>query len=98
MATLRKIIRHIFTLPILLYQKVISPALPPSCIYEPTCSHYATKAIMKHGIVKGILLGIPRIFRCLGGLYTGGKDEVPVVFSFRAIGEGYRTFWRGRRK
>ena len=96
MLPIRRIIRRLFTVPIWVYQKVISPALPASCIYEPTCSHYATDSIMKHGLLKGLILAITRVLRCVGGLYTGGRDDVPDAFSFRAIGERYKEFWRGR--
>ena len=93
-----QIARRIFILPIIIYQKVISPALPSSCIYEPSCSHYASQAILNHGLLKGLALGVSRIFRCVGGLFIGGTDAVPEEFSFRSIGDGYRKFWRGREK
>ncbi|MCK4541292.1 MAG: membrane protein insertion efficiency factor YidD [Spirochaetales bacterium] len=88
------ILKGIFILPIFLYQKLISPLLPVSCIYSPTCSHYSKEAIMKHGVLKGSALAITRIFRCTGGLYTGGNDPVPEVFSFKIIADGYRKHWR----
>ncbi|HUX49642.1 MAG TPA: membrane protein insertion efficiency factor YidD [Spirochaetia bacterium] len=86
--------RTVLTFPITIYQKVISPALPNSCIYTPSCSSYAKDAIMSHGLLKGLLLGTARILRCAGGLYTGGDDPVPERFSFRYIGSRYRHFWR----
>jgi uncharacterized protein len=98
MASIQRIIRRLFTLPIWVYQKVISPALPAACIYEPTCSHYATDAILRHGPLKGLILAITRVFRCVGGLYTGGKDDVPDTFSFQTIGARYKEFWRGRNR
>jgi hypothetical protein len=96
--TLRRIFRTVYVLPIILYRKLISPALPSSCIYEPTCSKYAIEAVMKHGPLKGTFLGLARLFRCIGILYAGGRDEVPEVFSFRAVAEGYRRFFIKRRK
>ena len=92
------LLRRLFILPIVLYQKVISPALPSSCIYEPSCSHYMAQAILRHGLLKGVFLGVPRLFRCVGGLFEGGPDAVPESFSFRKIGNGYKLFWRGWRK
>jgi len=86
-------IRFLFILPVLIYQQVISPLLPGACIYSPTCSTYFRDAVMKHGVFRGSLLGISRIFRCAGGLYTGGEDPVPETFSLRSIGEGYKKFW-----
>ncbi len=84
--------RKIISFPIVLYRKLISPALPATCIYEPTCSSYAIEAIMKHGAIKGLFLGIARLFRCVGLIYSGGRDEVPEVFSFKAVTDGYRLF------
>ena len=58
------------------YQLVISPYLPKSCRYEPTCSSYAIIAINKYGIIKGFYLASRRILRChpFGG---SGYDPVP---------------------
>ena len=95
-ATLRLILRTVFVLPILLYRKLISPALPPTCIYDPTCSHYAVNAVMRHGLIKGMILSLARIFRCVGVFFTGGSDEVPETFSFKAIAEDYRQFVKKR--
>lgn len=64
------------------YQKGISPALPPSCIYEPTCSNYALQAIEKHGALKGSLMAGARILRC-HPFAEGGLDEVPDYFTLR---------------
>lgn len=58
------------------YQAQISPALPPSCRYHPTCSQYAVEAIKKHGAVRGSLLAIWRVLRC-NPLSKGGFDPVP---------------------
>lgn len=61
---------------ILLYKKVLSPLLPPSCRYYPTCSEYGIEAIKKHGPFKGGWLALRRILRCnpWGG---HGHDPVP---------------------
>ncbi|MDD7437230.1 MAG: membrane protein insertion efficiency factor YidD [Bacteroidales bacterium] len=62
--------------PIYLYKRYISPLLPPSCRFTPTCSTYAVEALKKHGPIKGLLLSIWRILRCnpWGG---SGYDPVP---------------------
>lgn len=58
------------------YKKRISPQLPPSCRFQPTCSEYAYEAIDKYGIFKGGRLATWRILRCnpWGG---SGWDPVP---------------------
>ncbi len=58
------------------YKKYISPLLPPSCRFTPTCSEYAMEAIQKHGAWKGGLLAIWRILRC-NPFCKGGYDPVP---------------------
>jgi len=59
-----------------LYQRAISPLLPPSCRYFPTCSAYAYEAISRYGPVKGLILAVKRILRC-HPFHEGGYDPVP---------------------
>jgi uncharacterized protein len=86
------LLRTLWSLPIILYKLLISPLLPNSCIYYPSCSSYGRQAIMKHGIGKGTILAASRIGRCIGAFYTGGNDPVPEQFSLRQIREAYRSF------
>ena len=58
------------------YQRAISPALPPACRYQPTCSHYAYEAIDRHGALRGVWLALKRLGRCHPGR-AGGYDPVP---------------------
>ena len=73
---MKKIFSFLFLLIIMVYQKVISPILPPMCRYNPTCSEYGKQAIIKYGPLKGGLLSIKRISKChpWGG---SGEDLVP---------------------
>lgn len=57
-------IRKLFILPIIFYQRLLSPILPSSCRFTPTCSEYTKQAIIKYGIIKGTFLGIKRISKC----------------------------------
>jgi len=59
-----------------LYQMTISKALPPSCRFYPSCSHYGYEAIEKYGLIKGGWLTIKRLSRCQP-FHPGGYDPVP---------------------
>ena len=61
---------------IIVYQQVISPYIGICCRFEPTCSHYTMQAIDKHGLVKGLFLGIGRLLKC-HPFHSGGLDPVP---------------------
>ncbi|MCB0510861.1 MAG: membrane protein insertion efficiency factor YidD [Chitinophagales bacterium] len=73
-------LKYIFALPFILliraYQLIISPWLPSSCRYTPTCSAYGLEAFKKHGPIKGLYLTIKRVGSChpWGG---SGYDPVP---------------------
>ena len=57
------------------YKLLISPLLPPSCRFTPTCSVYAADAIGKYGLLKGMALGVKRLLRC-HPFAAGGYDPV----------------------
>lgn len=68
--------KKILMLLIKLYQKAISPLMPPSCRFHPTCSSYGLEAIETHGALKGSWLAIRRISKC-HPFHEGGFDPVP---------------------
>ena len=59
-----------------MYKRWISPMLPHSCRFVPTCSEYAMVAVDRHGAVRGCLLAIGRLLRC-HPLARAGYDPVP---------------------
>ena len=67
---------RILIAPIRLYQRFLSPLLPPSCRFTPSCSHYAAEALARHGPLKGGWLALRRIGRC-HPWGKAGYDPVP---------------------
>jgi uncharacterized protein len=59
-----------------LYQRLVSPLLPPACRFYPSCSAYAVAALERHGAVRGTYLAARRICRC-HPFHPGGIDPVP---------------------
>jgi putative membrane protein insertion efficiency factor len=68
--------KKIALLIIRLYQNTISRALPPSCRFTPSCSHYGYEAIERYGFLKGSWMAVKRVSRC-HPLTPGGYDPVP---------------------
>jgi putative membrane protein insertion efficiency factor len=58
------------------YKRLISPMLPQSCRFHPTCSSYALTSIERFGVLRGGWLAVKRVARC-NPLYPGGMDPVP---------------------
>jgi putative membrane protein insertion efficiency factor len=88
----RHAFRILLSVPVWLYQKIVSPAIPPHCIYTPSCSEYTRRAILAHGLL-GAVAGLMRVFRCVGGLYSGGDDPVPERITVGYLFGSYRRFW-----
>jgi putative membrane protein insertion efficiency factor len=58
------------------YKRLVSPFLPPSCRFHPTCSEYAYEAVYKHGVLRGLVLSTRRLLKC-HPYNPGGYDPVP---------------------
>jgi hypothetical protein len=68
--------KHVLAFLITLYQKLLSPWLPPACRFTPTCSQYAKEALVRHGALRGLYLAFRRLARC-HPFHPGGYDPVP---------------------
>ncbi len=68
--------KYLALVPIWFYQKLVSPLLPSSCRYQPTCSVYAVEAIQRFGLLRGGRMALARILRC-HPFHPGGFDPVP---------------------
>ena len=71
-------IRGALILLVRLYQRLVSPLLPPACRFYPSCSAYAIQALEPHGALRGGLLAARRLGRC-HPFHPGGIDPVPDV-------------------
>lgn len=68
--------KTVMTVLLKLYKQTVSPWLPASCRYVPTCSEYAAEAVACHGFLYGTMLACWRVLRC-NPLGRGGYDPVP---------------------
>ncbi len=87
------------------YKWVVSPQLPPSCRYVPTCSEYAMEAVERYGALRGSWMAAARVLRC-HPFAKGGYDPVKQIGGDQAAGKRReqqrlkppfedRTFWLG---
>ena len=69
--------RTLLILLVRAYQMTLSPLFSGCCRFEPSCSNYMIEALQRHGVFKGLYLGIRRLLRChpFGG---SGYDPVPL--------------------
>jgi hypothetical protein len=72
------VVRLVFLGLIRVYQLLISPLLPPSCRFYPSCSAYALGSIRVHGSAKGLALATVRLIRC-NPWNEGGLNPVPEI-------------------
>ncbi|HSM77202.1 MAG TPA: membrane protein insertion efficiency factor YidD [Bryobacteraceae bacterium] len=57
------------------YKRFVSPFLPSACRFYPTCSEYMMEAVARHGVIRGVWLGLKRLGRC-HPFSAGGFDPV----------------------
>jgi putative membrane protein insertion efficiency factor len=67
--------RELVTASLRSYKRWISPMLPRACRFEPTCSAYMLEAVERHGVARGVALGLKRLSRC-HPFHAGGFDPV----------------------
>jgi uncharacterized protein len=79
--TINDVVAKLIVFFINVYRTLLSPVLPRSCRFYPSCSVYAIDALKKHGAIKGSYLAARRILRC-HPFHEGGFDPVPDFFSF----------------
>ncbi|MCK5285125.1 MAG: membrane protein insertion efficiency factor YidD [Alphaproteobacteria bacterium] len=84
--------------PIKFYTLLISPVLMSRCRFEPTCSSYTLQAIDKHGALKGLFLGMRRIFKCHPFSKCNHYDPVPLKFDWSIDLTALIRYKRGVRK
>ena len=67
---------RVLIVPVLGYRRFISPLIPPTCRFAPSCSEYALEALRQHGAARGLWLTVRRLARC-HPFHPGGYDPVP---------------------
>jgi putative membrane protein insertion efficiency factor len=83
-------LRELFLVPLHLYRRVISPALPPRCKYYPSCSAYAVQAVRELGVIRGSVVAAWRVVRC-NPWSLGGVDELADRRLFRDEHAGHHN-------
>ena len=87
---MKRVLRAVVLAPVILYQRVVSPAIPARCRYHPTCSAYAVQAVREFGILRGLVLAGWRLLRC-NPWSRGGHDPVSAQRIFRPRPERLQT-------
>lgn len=91
---LRRAAVALLAAPVRFYRYAVSPLLPPSCRFYPSCSAYALEALQRHGPLAGSWLALGRVCRC-HPFNDGGVDPVPETFSLRARATRWPASLRG---
>jgi putative membrane protein insertion efficiency factor len=88
MTTLAAGVRELLLLPVHVYRRAISPALPNRCKYYPSCSTYAVESVRELGVVRGSIVAAWRLARCNPWSH-GGVDELADRRLFRDCGHDH---------
>ena len=72
----KNIISHFSVKLIKGYRYWISPFLPASCRFYPSCSQYALESYQKLGFCRASYLSLRRLLKC-NPFHPGGVDVVP---------------------
>lgn len=78
---------HVALMLLRTYKAAVSPWLPPSCRYVPSCSEYAMEAVERFGAIRGCVMALGRVFRC-HPFVKGGYDPVVRASAVRCGCEG----------
>ncbi len=78
MKIIKKCVSFICLIPVYFYKFCISPLLPHTCRFYPTCSSYAVMAVKEFGVIKGAKLAFKRILSCNPKNKKCGYDPVPI--------------------
>jgi putative membrane protein insertion efficiency factor len=81
----------VLLLPIRFYRRFLSPLMPPTCRFTPSCSTYAVQAQRRHGALRGSWLAVRRLARC-HPFNPGGYDPVPPVRAAKGTAEPPDSF------
>lgn len=66
---------RVIVLGVRVYRVMVSPLLGPSCRFYPSCSMYLEEAVGRHGVRRGLWMGLKRLGRC-HPFHRGGVDPV----------------------
>ena len=70
-----RVVKYVLLFLLKSYKLAVSPLLPPSCRFVPTCSEYAYEAVERHGTLRGGWMSLRRLLRC-HPFHPGGYDPV----------------------
>ncbi len=81
------LLARVLVVALRVYRRYVSPLVPPSCRFTPTCSAYGIEALTRHGVLRGSWLTLRRLLRC-APWHPGGWDPVPPPGARQALRTG----------